>query len=436
MSPRPDEGVRTDPEVPSFRQPTFLPLCPHRHLLGSRVMTAGVPLCLLCEPAPPDSPPRLAPTAFSGRVGLFLLLRPLLELSSGGRTSSTYLAPGPTRVPAPVNSPDPAAMAPGNFEFIITDQENRSIDGKAREKIRKRAMSATAAARKGSGTWGKQNRRQVPVFVDASDEPAASSTAPAPAAVHVKSEPTSDDARTTTAPPSSSSSSSSSASSSSSSTPVSAPDSQVVARRRQLVRPPRPMPDMGLETVTSRTGMNILDLSALTIVQVGRTASAILGMPTKELSSLISRRRRSYLSFVPSRYGHSPFLDEAIRCLAIRSRRVLVPSARPPETFEMMQYGRALQSLQAAVNGEGWTSPDVLCAVEILSMFEVGDQNPAAPRCRNLTDGVAASRIAAFRGLGKAHSRRRASHPDEGAYAVPVGLRNGPLAISPGPDGE
>ena len=106
-------------------------------------------------------------------------------------------------------------------------------------------------------------------------------------------------------------------------------------------------------------------------------------MPTKELNCLISRRRRSYLSFVPSRYGHSPFLDEAIRCLAVRARRVLVPSARPPETLEMMQYGRALQSLQAAVNSEDWASPDVLCAVEILSMFEVGYRDPAAPRRRN-----------------------------------------------------
>lgn len=269
-------------------------------------------------------------------------------------------------------------MSSGNFEFIVTDQNNRGIDDKAREKIRKKAMKATAAARKGSANWGKQNLRQVPVFVQPT--PAASTSAGAATSAtpqqqqspqaQVKSEPNDDELAEL------SGASTEAAPSLSSSAPAPAPSSKNVVyntllRRPRQNRPPRAMPPMGLETVTAKTGLNILDLSALTMVQVGQTASAILELQTNELSGLVSRRRRSYLSFVPVKYGHSPYLDEAVRCLAMRARRVLVPSARPPETREILQYSRALQSLQDAVNGPNWHDADVLCTVELLSLYEV-----------------------------------------------------------------
>ncbi|KAK8115928.1 hypothetical protein PG984_012430 [Apiospora sp. TS-2023a] len=266
-------------------------------------------------------------------------------------------------------------MSSGGFEFIVTDQNNRGIDDKARAKIRQKAMKATAAARKGSANWGKQNLRQVPVFVEPTATASTSATATAtpqqqqqqPPQGHVKSEPNDDElVELTGASTEASSSLSSSAPSSSKNV-----TSNALLRRTRQARPPRAMPPMGLETVTAKTGLNILDLSALTMVQVGQTASAILELQTNELSGLVSRRRRSYLSFVPIKYGHSPCLDEAVRCLAMRARRVLVPSARPPETREMLQYSRALQSLQDAVNGPNWHDADVLCTVELLSLYEL-----------------------------------------------------------------
>ncbi|KAK7943632.1 uncharacterized protein PG986_012745 [Apiospora aurea] len=257
----------------------------------------------------------------------------------------------------------------GNFEFIVTDQNNRGIDGKARDKIRKKAMKATAAARKGSASWGKQNLRQVPIFVEpptTASASAASATATPqqqPHNAHVKSEP--DDDGVVELPTSTEAASSSSHLASQHGNP------KALLRRPRQNRPPRAMPPMGLETVTAKTGLNILDLSALTMVQVGQTASAILELQSNELSGLVSRRRRSYLSFVPIKYGHSPYLDDAVRCLAMRARRVLVPSARPPEAQEMLQYGRALQSLQDAVNGPNWHNADVLCTVELLCLYEL-----------------------------------------------------------------
>lgn len=274
-------------------------------------------------------------------------------------------------------------MSSGNFEFIVTDQNNRGIDDKAREKIRKKAMKATAAARKGSANWGKQNLRQVPVFVEPTTTAStsagvatSSSTATAtpqqqqqqPPQAHVKSEPNDNDDNRPVELPNATTEATSSASARFSSKNAA---SNALLRRPRQNRPPRAMPPMGLETVTAKTGLNILDLSALTMVQVGQTASAILELQSNELSGLVSRRRRSYLSFVPIKYGHNPCLDEAVRCLAMRARRVLVPSARPPETREILQYSRALQSLQDAVNGQNWHDADVLCTVELLSLYEV-----------------------------------------------------------------
>ncbi|KAK6845873.1 hypothetical protein PG987_001061 [Apiospora arundinis] len=80
----------------------------------------------------------------------------------------------------------------GNFEFIVTDQNNRGIDGKARDKIRKKAMKATAAARKSSASWGKQNLRQVPIFVQpttASTSAGSATSTPQEPRAQVKSEP-------------------------------------------------------------------------------------------------------------------------------------------------------------------------------------------------------------------------------------------------------
>ncbi|KAK8023196.1 hypothetical protein PG991_007077 [Apiospora marii] len=250
-------------------------------------------------------------------------------------------------------------MSSGNFEFIVTDQNNRGIDDKAREKIRKKAMKATAAARKGSANWGKQNLRQVPVFVQpttAASTSAGAATSATPqqqqsAQAHVKSEPNEDGllelpAASTEAAPSSSSS----VSAPSSSKHVS---SNALQRRPRHHRPPRAMPPMGLETVTAKTGLNILDLSALTMVQVGQTASAILEPQTNELSGLVSRRRRSYLSFVPVKYGHSPCLRRG---------------SAMPSYAGAARFG---PSLQDAVNGQNWHDTDVLCTVELLSLYEL-----------------------------------------------------------------
>lgn len=137
------------------------------------------------------------------------------------------------------------------------------------------------------------------------------------------------------------------------------------------------MPLSGLELLAAEIGIHILDLSALTEIQCGWTACAILASQPSCVNSLVSRRQSSYLYCVASRYGRSPYLDEALRCVAIRAKRVLSPSSyqiidRP----ESLQYGTALQSLQTAIDdAEERNQPDVLCAINLLSLFEVCGSN-------------------------------------------------------------
>ncbi|KAI1497967.1 hypothetical protein F5X99DRAFT_420982 [Biscogniauxia marginata] len=133
------------------------------------------------------------------------------------------------------------------------------------------------------------------------------------------------------------------------------------------------MPLAGLDLLSAETGIDILDLSALTEVQCGRVASSLLVRQPQRICSLIARRKPSYLEFVPGRYGHSSCLDDAVRCVATRARRVLGPSGQASDRVELLQYGAALHSLQIAVNDPGgtWKSPDVLCAIQVLSLFEI-----------------------------------------------------------------
>lgn len=134
-----------------------------------------------------------------------------------------------------------------------------------------------------------------------------------------------------------------------------------------------PMPLSGLEQLTAEIGVNVLDLSALTSVHIGQRASKLLTKHPFYLGRLISRRRLSYLSHVPARYGHIECLDDAVRCVAVKARRVLSGCDVRDSALELALYGKALRSLQSAVSefdGRGHLA-DVLCAIQILGLFDV-----------------------------------------------------------------
>lgn len=144
-------------------------------------------------------------------------------------------------------------------------------------------------------------------------------------------------------------------------------------------RPARAMPLPDFERVSVDLGLNVLDLDELTAVAAGQAAGSLLAQNRASLDTLIVRRRQSYLFHIPARYGHCSYLDDALRCVAIRARRVLVPGTTGESTAgdSYRFYGRALRGLQAAVDKQSdWSDPNILGTIEILSIYEVGNTMP------------------------------------------------------------
>lgn len=148
-------------------------------------------------------------------------------------------------------------------------------------------------------------------------------------------------------------------------------------KRRSRAHPARAMPLTGFERLTADTGLDMLDLDELAGIVVGQVASFILSQDRESLPKLFSRRRHSYLFHMPARYGHNTCLDDALRCLAAGTRRLLLPAPARSDFQEkrvLRLYGKALNSLQAAVNEpDSWKNPHILGAIQVLGMYEVRD---------------------------------------------------------------
>lgn len=80
---------------------------------------------------------------------------------------------------------------------------------------------------------------------------------------------------------------------------------------------------------------------------------------------------RGYFGHVGRAYGHLSYLDNALQALVGRVKANLSPQSGPSEVEVMATYGRALRSLQAAINSESWQRPEVLSATQLLALFEV-----------------------------------------------------------------
>jgi hypothetical protein len=234
------------------------------------------------------------------------------------------------------------------YEWIVVSKDRDNDVKKMRRKIRSHAMKATAALRKRSGEGAKQKHEQYP------DPPDVTSAAPDPPdalqdLVLGRGSNSSNYRKLEHAV-------------------LDSDDSLTCASSIGS-----PMPLSGLELLTAETGLNVLDLSALTAIHIGQRASLFLTKQPSCLGRLISRRRLSYLNYVPARYGHIDCLDNAIRCVTVKAKRVLAGYELRDNSIELSLYGKALHSLRSAVSdfdGRGQIS-DVLCTIQILSLFDV-----------------------------------------------------------------
>lgn len=137
---------------------------------------------------------------------------------------------------------------------------------------------------------------------------------------------------------------------------------------------PSAPPYQSYEKMRIRYNFDLLDLSNLTSYHTTYATVNALRQSPARLVDVLCTRRSSYLDYIPSLYGSSRSLDTAVHCLAAQLQHYLhVPKelATPtPNTLGL--YSDALKMLQLELNDpELYSQPHVLCATEILGLYEV-----------------------------------------------------------------
>ena len=135
---------------------------------------------------------------------------------------------------------------------------------------------------------------------------------------------------------------------------------------------PASMPLTGYEAIRAESNVDILDLSALTTYHVSRITAQQLATKPSNLINILRHRQWSFLSYVPSRWGNTLCLDHAVRCVVSRVQDYLSSPTGLPSPQSLKQYAIAIASLQEAL-GDPYQAicPDVLCATEVMALYEV-----------------------------------------------------------------
>lgn len=126
----------------------------------------------------------------------------------------------------------------------------------------------------------------------------------------------------------------------------------------------------GYETLRVKYSFDITDLTSFTDVDLGRIAYLSLRNQPTRLASLLQKRPSSFLTYLPSRYGANPCLDDAMHCVAARAGQML---GFPIQASTLtVLYAKALNSLNTAIaDGEHLLEADVYGATRLLALYEV-----------------------------------------------------------------
>lgn len=256
-------------------------------------------------------------------------------------------------------------MANSDFPFIVSNGPKVPKDPALRTLIRKQAMKDVGIARK---KRGRTTRNQQPVSRDnprVQEETSSSYTT-----THGSSTPSSNSTPPTTDICTGA---------------TTIDDEQLVLENQPLddetlawlskqawMMPFYGSPMSDYEQLRMKYDFDILDLSILTSFNVGKnTMVAISNNPTL-LDTLFGSQLQSYLQFVPSRYGHKPFLTDVVDCLLAKVHSRRHPANKHFGATVMQKYATALASLQEAIMGEeSSVDADLLCAIQMLSLHEV-----------------------------------------------------------------
>ena len=254
------------------------------------------------------------------------------------------------------------------FQFVNATIDAPTVpqDLAIRALIRKQAMKKASAARKRDGNYGKHNLRQYPVFL--SDQP---DTVDIDTAEQTRKQGEDGQSRPHVR--------------------VLAVDSPAkpkvqrqkpkykengrqrwIANQARAESVPPGLSASGYELASMKSDFDILDLSTLSTLHVNRLARrALSANPYHLIHQLRSFKQMSYLSYLPSMYGQVPCLSYATDCVVARARQIISPN-RNWEAAVITFYVKALDSLQKALDSPKQRfKPEVLCATEILALYEV-----------------------------------------------------------------
>jgi hypothetical protein len=128
----------------------------------------------------------------------------------------------------------------------------------------------------------------------------------------------------------------------------------------------------GYEALRSKYHFDITDLCLMTSFHVGQGTMSAIARDPDLLGTILGKQMGSYLYFVPSRYGHKPYLTAVVDCLIAKAHGTLHPHDTKLSARVLRMYGQALKAVQTAVSDEeSSTDADLLCAVQMLSFYEV-----------------------------------------------------------------
>ncbi|KAH7232747.1 hypothetical protein BKA59DRAFT_446238 [Fusarium tricinctum] len=124
------------------------------------------------------------------------------------------------------------------------------------------------------------------------------------------------------------------------------------------------------ETFRLSYNFDITDLTSFTDVDLVTNAYRLLQGEPNRLISLLQKQYSSFLFYLPTRYGSSTCLDDAMHCVAARAGQML--GFQMPKSMPYILYGKALKSLQIAISdGAECTESDIYCVTRLLVLYEL-----------------------------------------------------------------
>jgi len=259
-------------------------------------------------------------------------------------------------------------MADSDFPFIVSSGPRVPKDPALRTLIRKQAMKDVGIARKKRGGYGRVNLRQNLVERH-TDAPIRS----------LNDRGQVSDERSSTSTPSSSSTFACPDPDTDATTPneqqqlVSTKQVAEFSTQQPWTVPLNGPPATDFQRLRMKYHFDIRDLSILTSFNVCSGTMLAISKNPELLSTLLGSEMQSYLQYMPDRYGHKPFLTAVIDCVSAKVHSKLYPLNDMFEGMILRMYAKALAYLQVAVAGdESSLDPDLLCAIQMLSLHEVG----------------------------------------------------------------